>query len=247
MQLQQFHAPRAATRFVGRARVVLRAIKDRRFVGTYELQCPICGLTGLFEWYGDPPRRDAQCPSCRSLERHRLLKLWFDRNEARLRGGTALHFAPEPGVIRIFKPAAGRYVTADIAPERADLVLDIEDMRDEAPETYDWILCSHVLEHVDDRKALRELRRILKPEGMLIIMIPIVEGWRATLEDDDVRSAGHRARYFGQFDHVRYYGSDVRDRIAEAGFALDEFTAAEPDVSRYGLTRGEKVFVATRR
>jgi len=246
MDLQHFRAPNTTSRLVGRARAVYRAIRDRRFVGAYELECPICRYTGLFKWYGDPPRRDAQCPHCRSLERHRLLKLWFDQNEARLRGGTALHFAPEPGVTRIFKPAAGRYVTADISPDRADRVLNIEDMPGEKSGEYDWILCSHVLEHVDDRKALAELHRILKPGGMLIIMIPIVEGWPATCEDADVRSEDHRAKYFGQNDHVRYYGSDVRRRITQANLVLDEFTAVEPNVSRYGLTRGEKVFVATR-
>lgn len=246
MHAQQFRVPRVTSRFVGRARVVYRAIRDRRFVGTYELECPMCGFTGLFEWFGDPPRRDARCPHCHSLERHRLLKLWFDENEERLRGGTALHFAPEPAVTQIFKPAAGQYITADIAADRADRVLNIEDMRGEESETYDWILCSHVLEHVNDRKALAELRRILKPGGLLVVMIPIVEGWTYTYEDPEVQSETERARYFGQFDHVRYYGSDVRYRIGEAGFHLDEFTAAEPNVSRFGLTRGEKVFVAAR-
>lgn len=244
MELQQFRAPSAASRLVGRARAVLRVLRDRRFVGNHEIECPMCGFTGLFGWFGDPPRRDACCPSCRSLERHRLVKLWFDRNKSRLIGGTALHFAPEPAVVKIFKPAAGRYVTADIAPGRADVVLDIEDMRSEADGSYDWIICSHVLEHVDDRRALAELRRILKPGGTLIVMIPLVEGWPLTLEDPEVQSKTDRARYYGQWDHVRYYGADVRQRIAAAGFKLDEFTATEPDVSRYGLTRGEKVFLA---
>jgi SAM-dependent methyltransferase len=218
-------------------------MRDKRFVGTYELECPMCRHIGLFQWFGDPPRRDARCPGCGSLERHRLLKLWFDANEARLRGGTALHFAPEQSVMRIFKPAAGRYVTADIDPSRADVVLNIEDMGSQADGSYDWIVCSHVLEHVDDKKALAELRRILKPGGLLIVMIPMVEGWTTTLEDPDVLSATDRSRYFGQWDHVRYYGADVRERISAAGFKLEEYTAAEPQVSRFGLTRGEKVFI----
>jgi SAM-dependent methyltransferase len=242
--MDQARLPTTTGRLLARIRAVSRAVRDRRFIGTYELECPMCGFVGLFEWFGDPPRRDARCPGCRSLERHRLMKLWFDRNESRLRGGTALHFAPEPSVTKIFKPAAGKYVRADIAPERADVVLNIEDMRGEASGTYDWILCSHVLEHVDDRRALAELRRILKPGGLLIVMIPLVEGWATTYEDPAVQSEDDRARYFGQFDHVRYYGADVRRRIAEAGFTLEEFTATEPDVSRYGLTRGEKVFIA---
>ena len=52
--------------------------------------------------------------------------------------------------------------------------------------------------------------------------------------------------HFGQENHVRYYGADVRDRIRAAGFGLKEFVASEPDVSRYGLLRGETIFVASK-
>jgi SAM-dependent methyltransferase len=222
------------------------ALRSPTFVGKYQLKCPVCGHKGLFKWFGNPPRRDARCPGCGSLERHRLLKLWFDANLDRLRGGRALHFAPEPSIVKMFKPAAGAYVTADIVEGRADKTLNIENMSGEAAGSYDWILCSHVLEHVDDSKALAEMHRILKPGGLLIVMIPIVEGWPDSYENPEVTSRADRERFFGQNDHVRYYGEDVRRRITAAGFALDEFTATEPMVSRYGLVRGEKVFLATK-
>jgi SAM-dependent methyltransferase len=246
VDLPQSRIPSPIDRLVARTRTVYRAVRDDKFVGKYDLECPMCGYSGLFKWFGDPPRRDARCKSCGSLERHRLLKLWFDRNESRLRGGTALHFAPEQSVVKTFKPAASRYITTDIVPGKADIVRNIEDMPEEKSGTYDWIVCSHVLEHVNDQKALAELHRIIKPGGILIIMIPIVEGWAITFEDADIQSDSDRAKYFGQADHVRYYGSDARQRFTAAGFTLEEFTATEPDVSRYGLTRGEKVFVALR-
>lgn len=241
-----FRKARTADRLLARAKTVLRAIRSRDFVGSYELECPLCGFSGLFGWAGDPPRRDARCPMCHSLERHRLMKLWFDQNEGLLQGGSALHFAPEPGVVRIFKPVAGQYATADITPGRADLALDIEALPQDMTATYDWILCSHILEHVDDRKALAGLHRVLKPKGTLLILVPIVEGWLSTYEDPSVQTKADRSRYFGQWNHVRYYGADIRERITAAGFDLEEFTAAEPQVSQYGLIRGEKVFVATK-
>jgi len=223
------------------------AVLGPAFIGSYQRHCPVCGYHGLFRWHGNPPRRDGRCPKCASLERHRLLKLWFDANVDRLRGGRALHFAPESGIVKVFKPVAGEYVTADIVEGRADKVLNIEDMRGEPSDSYDWILCSHVLEHVDDRKALLELNRILKPTGMLIIMIPMVEGWPETLADPAITSNADRIRFYGQADHVRYYGRDVRRRFIEAGFVVDEFTAIEPFISRHALIKGETVFVARRR
>jgi SAM-dependent methyltransferase len=227
-----------------RLSTAMRALREPSFVGRYALECPLCGHVGLFRWAGDPPRRDAACPSCRSLERHRLLKLWFDANIDRLRGGRALHFAPESSIMRIFKPVAGEYVTADIVQGRADKVLNIEDLGSEVAESYDWIICCHVLEHVNDAKALRELNRILKPGGLLILMFPIVEGWSKTYEDPAITLEEDRTRHFGQRDHIRFYGADVRGRIVDGGFALEEFTAVEPLVSRYGLKRGDKVFLA---
>jgi SAM-dependent methyltransferase len=223
-----------------------RGSRSPRPVGDYERECPICGYHGLFHSYGNPRRRDALCPKCGSLERHRLLKLWFERNVDSLRGGRALHFAPEECIKAILGPVAGKYLTADIVDGRADKTLNIESMSGEPDASYDWVICSHVLEHVDDRKALAELRRILKPNGIVIIMIPIVEGWANTHEDAAVRTAEGRKLFFGQGNHVRYYGADVRDRIAAAGFTLEEFTAVEPQVSQFGLVRGEKVFVAKR-
>jgi SAM-dependent methyltransferase len=148
-------------------------------------------------------------------------------------------------VAGLIKPLASRYVTADVEAGRADLTLDIEEP-DLPSSSFDVVVCSHVLEHVDDRKALAELHRVLRPGGLCILLAPIVEGWDTTFEDAAITSPEARAVYFGQFDHVRYYGADFRGRIREAGFALSEFTAVEPFVTRHSLIRGEKIFIARR-
>jgi hypothetical protein len=81
------------------------------------------------------------------------------------------------------------------------------------------------------------------PGGQLIAMVPLIEGWAETYQDVTV-SPGDRARHYGQWDHIRYYGADFRARIACAGFALEEYTADGPASARHALLRGEKVFKA---
>ena len=135
------------------------------------------------------------------------------------------------------------YVSADIVPGKADVTLNIEDTG--LPDcSVDCVLCSHVLEHVDDRIALAELRRILSAHGTLILMVPLVEGWSETFEDPSIVIPEDRSKFFGQEDHVRRYGADFRSRVLSCGFSLSEFTATEPEVSDHGLRPGDKIFVA---
>jgi SAM-dependent methyltransferase len=231
--------------FLGLDDVRYRLRTVRALGGVYQRHCNICGYSGLFAYSGDPPRRDSRCKRCRSLERHRLLKLWVTEQIDALSGLDVLHFAPEPAVATIVKPIAKTYLSADLTPGRADAVLNIEKI-DKPDCSFDWIICCHVLEHVHDEQALAELHRVLRPGGFLTIMVPIVEGWDATYENAQVMDRSGRDLHFGQNDHVRYYGSDLRERITQAGFALSEKTAIEPDVSNYGLVRGEKVFIGRR-
>lgn len=207
--------------------------------------CNICGYEGYFSPAGRGTRIDAKCPRCRSGERYRLFKLWLDRNSERLRGKDILHFAPEKSMTLLIKPLAKSYRTADIQPGRADMVMNIEAI-DLPDASLDCVVCSHVLEHVDDKKALGEIYRVLKPGGTAVIMIPVIEGWAKTYENPVHVSNEDRTLHYGQYDHVRWYGADVRGRILAAGFKLNEFTAEGEAVVRHGLLRGEKVFVATK-
>lgn len=223
---------------------VWRTIEGRR--NLRDTECPCCGFFGKFDSFGlDKVRMGANCPRCQSKERHRLLALAMADGFIDFGGHDVLHFAAEPVVGTMIKSKApARYVTADLEAA-SDLQLNIEAIA-LPDQSFDRVVCSHVLEHVDDSRALKEIRRILCPGGYAVLMIPIVEGWSTTYEDPAKTSEADRARYFGQYDHVRFFGADFRDRVRADGFDLDEYTAG-PEVSpRYGLQRGEKVFKATR-
>jgi len=210
--------------------------------GAVPRTCSICGYHGRFLAFGNPPRYDARCRRCGSLERHRLLKLWLERELNDRSLGRVVHFAPEPALRRILGARATHYLSADIEPGKGDLVLDLEQIALPSA-SVDMVVCSHVLEHVHDEAALGEVFRVLAPGGLAVLMVPVVEGWAATYENPAV-SLEERTLHFGQWDHVRYYGADFRERVRRAGFVLTEYTAIEPDVSRFGLVRGEKVFIA---
>jgi SAM-dependent methyltransferase len=108
----------------------------------------------------------------------------------------------------------------------------------------DLVIAVHSLEHVDDRKALTEIRRVLRPGGELIAMVPLVEGWARTYEDPTINAASDREAHFGHANHLRWYGADFRDLLGASGFSVEEFTAGPEDSVRFALQRGEKVFRA---
>lgn len=219
---------------------LLRHLKN--LWGTVPRSCPLCGTTGFFHAFGAPPRLDAFCGQCGSLERQRQMALWLKRNEADWIGRRVLHFAPDVAIRKLIEPHTAEYIGADIvaAPGCREMNIEQINLPDEC---VDFIVCSHVLEHVDDRRALSEMKRVLRPGGTALIMVPVVHAWPATYENELVRTPSERRLHFGQDDHVRFYGNDIEDRIIAAGFDLTKETAHEPDVHRYGLTRGETIYV----
>jgi SAM-dependent methyltransferase len=206
----------------------------------YRRNCPICGYTGFFGFFGRPPRLDAECPRCLSLERHRLFWLWLSEYGREL-SEPILHFAPEKILAKRFRELYKEYKTADLFSS-ADLKLNIEkiNLPDKSIGT---VICNHVLEHVNDARAISEIKRILKDDGLFIVSVPIVEGWDHSYENDAIRGPALREVHFGQSDHVRFYGKDFRYRLRAGGFLYDERTAGPEEAVRHGLVRGEKVFV----
>ncbi|MEM7527724.1 MAG: methyltransferase domain-containing protein [Pseudomonadota bacterium] len=209
--------------------------------GDGERHCNICGYRGRFA----PVRHKVEtwCPACDSRPRHRLMALWLKRASPLRPGMRVLHFAAEPWMRDIARAAGCFYETADLN-DRFDRQLDITAMALLSGDR-DMIIAHHVLEHVDDRVALAEIFRVLRPGGRAVLSLPIIEGWDETLELGRLPEAEAR-RYYGDPDHLRFYGRDLRDRIRGAGFTLEEFVAVEPDVSTYALNRGERLFIGVK-
>lgn len=149
------------------------------------------------------------------------------------------------------------YVTGDLDPSPiADHRLDITSIPF-PDESFDWVLCSHVLEHVPrDDLAFAEIRRVLKPDGLALLQHPIDDRREMTFKTPEpVTDPKVREELFGQSDHVRIYGRDFADRARQAGLAVEEIRYVEtlPDdtVARYRLRdpsemRSQDIYRCTR-
>ena len=197
-------------------------------------------------------RQNALSPSTLSLERHRLLWLYL-KNETRFFTDKikVLHFAPEQAFYKRFKRLQNLdYTTTDLNSPLADVKADICDLPFN-DNTFDFILCNHVLEHIpDDTKALQELFRVLKPEGLGIFQIPQDLSREITFEDDTITDKKERAKIFGQYDHVRVYGRDYFDKLRNVGFKVREvdYTAvlSKDEIMKYCLAKGEIIPVVSK-
>ena len=214
----------------------VREVVERVRLRGNDVTCPICSAT--FARFARFNGRDgARCPSCGSLERHRLLWLWLERaTDLFVRPQRVLHVAPESFLRdRLSAVHGGDYVHGDLN----DPAHPIDVM--ELPFTdgaFDVAICSHVLEHVpDDLRAVREFSRVLVPDGWAILDAPVDERREVTYEDPSITSPAGRRRHFGQWDHVRVYGRDYVDLLARGGFdvVLPTVEFRGDEVARYGL------------
>ena len=190
-------------------------------------------------------RSNALSPSTLSLERHRLLWLYL-KNETDFfeTPKKVLHIAPEQCFLKLFRKQENLdYTTADLYSPIADVKADICNLPFQN-NTYDIIFCNHVLEHIeDDKKAMSELYRVLKPGGMGIFQIPQELDREKTYEDFTITSPKERAEHFGQYDHVRIYGRDYFNRLRNVGFTVNEIDYSKnisaKMVEKYCLIKGE--------
>jgi SAM-dependent methyltransferase len=197
------------------------------------------------------------CPHCGARDRDRLYALYFQKHLKSVKANgviSIIDFAPSAPLSRFIQSQVAlsgkdvSYRTADLYAEGVDDRVDIMDMRIYKDHQFDFFICSHVLEHVvDDRKALRELYRILKPGGRGILMVPIVLGLKEVDEDPSIVDAGERWRRFGQDDHVRIYSkSGFIERVRRAGFLIHQYDKeffGEKLLTRAGITSQSVLYV----
>tara|TARA_R110002049_G_scaffold205202_3_gene375719 strand:- start:420 stop:1184 length:765 start_codon:yes stop_codon:yes gene_type:complete len=203
--------------------------------------------------YGYEKQRDnVLSPSTLSLERHRLLWLYLQKETDFFSAPhKVLHFAPEQAFYKRFRKMKNLdYTTTDLESPLADVKADICNLPFN-DNTYDIIFCNHVLEHIpDDTKAMQELYRVLKPGGWGIFQIPQDLKRKTTFEDNTITDRKERARIFGQYDHVRIYGQDYFNKLRTIGFGVEEVdytnSLSKEDVTRYCLAKGELIPVVTK-
>lgn len=251
-----------------------RAVKLPRYLGT-EYRCPVCqvGLRAfkpMWKSYGrDVERfgyvhRHAEmetfnlkaftCPKCDATDRERLMAIYLDGIWPSLEGGGGgrlIDFAPAyPLSQKIRRYPSIEYRSADLSRADVQEHIDLTDIG-YPDESVDIFLCSHILEHIpDDRRAMRELLRILKPGGFGLILVPLVTGVDETHEDPKLESIELRWKYFGMGDHVRQYGKrDFIGRLIEAGFAIEQLGIdyfGEDTFRRAGIAYNSVLYVVRR-
>ncbi len=189
------------------------------------VECPLCGYQARILKLGG---KIGKCPQCITYARHRLIGFYLQDHlnvETRIK---MLHVAPEPGLKTMITKRfpllqytdidSGEGESGQVATHNIDLCsLPYPD------DVFDLSICSHVLEHIeDDKKAIAELYRVMKPGGSAIILMPIEPDLSRTIEDPTIRSLKMRKKIFGQEDHVRRCGTDYWQRLYQVGFVRRE-------------------------
>jgi len=204
----------------------LKAIRTLWLRGR-KLYCPICEKgCRAFLPTGTDRRLNAVCPGCGAFERHRLLRIAIQKltHKGLLKtGGRLLHVAPEASIANKLATAAdyAPCISIDLNSPEASVSADLTCLP--FPDnSFDTVVCNHVLEHIpDDRTAMAELYRVMKPGSWGSIQVPMSD--KETFEDATITDPAERERVFGQWDHVRLYGKDYPDRLSGAGFRVRLF------------------------
>lgn len=216
-----------------------------------KVECPVCkNHFRKFLPYGNKAGVNRLCPVCLSLERHRLMWIFLkDHSDFFTKPAKVLHIAPEQPFYKRFRKSQNLdYTTGDLVSPLADIHFDIMDIP--LPEnTYDWVICNHVLEHVvNDIEAMKQILKILKPGGKAIMQVPINYTYAETHEDLSITDPKEREKVFGQYDHVRWHGLDYPERIKKAGFQVIPFDIKQhlnsEQIERYRLDTREILFIA---
>lgn len=168
-----------------------------------------------------------KCPNCSAPDRDRFYAAYFSQIEKVTEDSKKLllHVAPSWPLNNKYLIKYFNVITTDLMMPKVDYLLDVEDMNIFEENKFDYLICSHVLEHVNNPdKALVEILRVLKPGGKAILMAPINPNIKDTIENPDHKTKEERLQFYGQEDHLRLFAKqDFMDRIEKAGFILETY------------------------
>lgn len=220
---------------------LLRSVVATSYRGD-EHECNICNFK--MSKFISLENGNKLCPNCGSLPRTRRLWQTIENN---IQGKEVLHFSPSKSMSSKIRDAnPKRYITTDYEDEfEADEKYDIQDI-DVADNSFDIVICYHVLEHIpNDRKAMKELYRVLRPNGVCYIQTPFKEG--EIYENENIKTKEQRLEHFGQEDHLRIYSADgLKLRLEEAGFIVEVKECSEKKDNFNGFNNNETILIANK-
>lgn len=240
---------RTLLKYIPRPVLIRLSLMVNRVVALFywgnKVACPVCEHSfSKFLPYGYTKlgsRKNALCPRCLSLERHRLMYLYLkEKTDFFSRNLKVLHIAPEQCFYKRFRALDNLdYTTGDLESPIADVHFDVQAIPF-PKDTYDVVICNHVLEHVaDDKQAMAEIYRILKPGGFAVLQVPQDTHAEKTYEDPTITDPDDREKHFLQKDHVRLYGLDYAERLSSVGFRVTADTYSnnfpQETAKRFGL------------
>jgi len=265
-KIEQKYLPKRISELIDHSISYVKKYSCYRYAGI-KFKCPLCGFhfrKGLP--FGSTEkiwkekkivpggyRPNARCPRCGSLDRLRHVFLYL-KNKTRVLTDELriLHVAPEVYLAEVLRSNKKiDYVSVDLDPKKALMQMDITNIKFD-DNSFNVIICSQVLEHIpDDKKALCELYRVLKPGGFAILQVPISEVLEKTFEDPQVTTDEMRLKTYGQTDHVRIYGQDYCERLQSVGFEIELYRYADEnkhnDAKKYALVENEKLVIAKKK
>lgn len=162
--------------------------------------CPVCEAPARFVAFGDWFRDDLRCSGCASIPRERALMRAIDAVRPDWRDGAIHESSPRIGGLsaKLRRECPG-YLESQFDTETPHGALTSRSYRSEnlerqtfADETFDLVITQDVFEHLfDPEAAIREIARTLKPGGVYLMTVPLVNkarptAWRASLQEGEV-------------------------------------------------------------
>lgn len=213
-------------------KIILAFLKKFYFPGN-RFYCPCCGHTLRrfmhYDYKSIPSmnpklfkkhHKQIQCPYCNSLPRHRIMAMFFQRHPEQIKNKKVVIFGMLQGEQAFFQHHKIAYTSADLCAADADIKEDLTQLS--FPDnSIDVLICHHVLEHVDEvHKALQEIRRVLNPNGITVLSVPMDLSLEHTLCAPKISTPKLRREYYGQTDHLRLFGKNFAEILQKEGFTV---------------------------